>query len=353
MAEGQPIKIVDQAPKYKTTKVENWASKFRGKENQVIEDEKELFPSLFSKSATRVENHKRDNIAGLAREFYFLEKLNGNGITPEPIIFKLSPDGQKAHLLMTKIPGESLEKTEKDTDISKLRFDEVVSAAIKCLDFVHSKDILIVDINEGTFVVDGLQETGKPITIHLVDFELAKDQAELASQEIRDQLTRWYSSRDIGVAIATTTGTFELTPENASKIELYLAAKVIAEHYLGPDYTWKPNISALSGQDQAAYNKQLELIRPQLETRVRNEVAVDYERFQEIRKRDPSIKDVIKEQWFAYEYPKQLQFRTNAAMVNITLPYQLEEKGIDASPETIAYITSILNPVVEQRPSSI
>jgi len=372
MAENSGILLVDQAPHYQAKKVENWAAKNRGKENLIIDDKKELFPSLFSKSATRNEGNGRDNIAGLAKEYIVLERLKNSGVSPEPLAFKLSADRSKAHLLMTKVPGQSIEKIDSDlyekvggeskkdpeeestpeTEALISRFNDVISSAAKSLDIVHSKNVLVVDINAGTYIMDCLVSSNELLRVSVVDFEIAKTTPELEELKVKQELTLWYSLKDPAVVLGHQAGKFELTADRAKKIESCIGVKVFLEHFLGADFNWKIDPDKLPPEIKMAYDKQMEEIGPRLAGRAKVEVARDYQGIKDSAAKDQTMTISTEEEFFKYQYPLSYQALVNGAMINITLPVLLEQKGIKVDPIVLNYLQQVLNPDIDTRPSS-
>ncbi len=327
MAEIRDIILNEDHPHYNTLEFKSPAAEIRGKKNQLFTDGGDFFPQLFSKSAKLKSGGSRSVIQRLEQEFRFLEALDGSGVTPKPIGLKYNKDNSEAHLLMTRVPGESIERINWTTETAKAKFDEVVAQVHDSLSLVHSKGVLLGDVNAGSFVIDGVQDKLRPITVSVIDFEQGCLINNLHSPNEQQQLLRWYE-QDIGVAIKLGTNAYSIGEVEAKKIEQYLAAKAILEHYIGPDFTWQASRDQLSDSERERYDNQYEKLQVRL-----NQLANE---------------DMQKDSLYT-GVQKKLTVRTNTTMANITLPHLLKQKGINSKPETLTFLQSVLNPFIEQR----
>jgi len=343
----QPIQIVDKAPKWKSQNVNNWAAKFRGKTNSIITDAQGTHDTLFSKSVKRVEG-QRDNVEGLQRELYFLEKLKDTGITPEPVTLKINPDRTDAQLLMKKLEGDSFEKTDGSDEVAKRNFGRISESVSQSLEAIHNRGVLVVDINEGTFVIQQMNSDNQDLITYVVDFELAEDIADLSSSEVQDRLKRWYSRKDIGLQIAMYETDFNLNVDTTKGVEQYLGAKSVVEHFIGPDYSWKIDYNKLSAEDRDRYDAQLQIVQPRIEEITKKQLREEYQYAKQVSSKylPPDEETYVKR-----EFEERLHAKIDLAMINITLPYFLHDKGISVETSTLKHLQRSLSLIVEERPT--
>lgn len=352
MDESQPITLFEPNRFTRESKT-HFAAKTRGKENVLINDSAEIFPSLFSKTVTDFEGKKVADVKALANEFRVLQKLQGTGITPEPIAFNLGKDGKKANLLMTKVNGEGLEWGLHGSEKNIGDFSSVIAATARATETIHQRGILIGDVNNGTFLIEP-DSDGRSLKSNVVDFEFARDSGDLNSKETSASMLEMYIHYgDTGLNVASFDKAFKLDFNTAKKAELFAAAKAVVVHYLGSDFTWAVDQSKLSEEDRQAYEKQLSQIEPSLETISKSDIAKDYENIKKDAARQNKSPDTTYDNYEKNELPKTLQYNINASMINITLPYLLEEKGIDAHSAAIGYLKEVLSPIIADRPSSV
>jgi hypothetical protein len=79
MEDKASIHFAPHAPHWKKKDISHEIAKGRGKTNVVISDETGNFPGMFSKSVRADSADPKKTIAGLRREFTFLELLKDSG----------------------------------------------------------------------------------------------------------------------------------------------------------------------------------------------------------------------------------------------------------------------------------
>ena len=334
----EPVVFTKDAPRWQSEEADNWAAKYRGKSNEVVTDARGNYEATFNKSVRRIDG-QRDNVAGLQREFAFLQRLQASGVAPEPLLLKINPDGSEARLMMKKVNGKSIEAIDADDEAAKGRFDDIATSVNQAIDIVHKNGILAVDVNEGTFVIDGLGSPGKALTTKVVDFELAEDRAAIASPDAQANALGWYKGRDIAIEMASQQPGYILTDEGARASEQYLAAKVVVEKFVGYGGV---DVSSLSSADRERYDNQLEKVRPFLAAKMIPDLKQNYADF---GKQYYSTE----QEYIDAHLDNDIQPYVNEAMLNITLPYLLREKGITARPETVLALQARLSPILTER----
>lgn len=337
MTDIQEIHLTDVAPHYETTRIENLAADERGKENLLVEDARDNFSPLFSKSA-QVTEKEPDMVQKMRREYRLLLQLRSSGVTPIPLLFKTNEDWTEGNLLTTTVKGKSLEGLVGDdeiTDVARDKFDEVVNATLSSLDAVHTRGVLVRDVNSGTFVVDGINEPEEHVRVSVVDFELGAERDDMVSLLNKYKYGQWYARDDLGYGIADATKSVKLDFEVAKKVERHVAIQELFNAFL--NYGDHIDLDALSPEDQVLYKMQYARIEPGLR------------RYFELKKSDYAgmSPDVLQRTMVV-----EMEAAKHRIMANITLPYLLEREGLNVSQETRDFLIASLSPFIEDRPDN-
>ncbi|MEO6509233.1 MAG: hypothetical protein ABIO02_04720 [Patescibacteria group bacterium] len=349
---GEKINILEKAPTWKRTEINNEYAGFRGKENAELVDQNENFSPMFSKTVrvsedSRIREHTQRNMQHLQAEFAFLEKLKDTGVTPEPLLLKTNPDNTESHLLMKKVNGQSLEQRKDKSDSDKDKLDAIILSMSTSLDKVHKKGVLVTDINNGTFIIDGLDNDTSDLSTKIVDFELAVDTSNLSNEDTQKKLIKWYASKDVGIALAQDEDSaFQITEDLAQNSEQYSASKTALEAFIGPDYTWKVDRSTLTQSDQQAYDNQFARMKPYLEKKAKLALHQEYA---DAKADGIDYVGNDEQEFINKKLENQTAIDAEIVMINITLPYLLKERGINASEATIQHLQQTTSPFIHER----
>jgi len=340
--DNKPIDLMDTGPRWEAERVDNWAAPLRGKRNEVITDADGMYPDMFSKSVKRSASG-RDNIQGLQIEFEMLEALKNTGVTPAPLAMKIERDGSEAHLLMEKIEGEPLLKIDISGDTGE-RFKGIADSIAHSLDRIHRENILVVDINEGTFIIG--QENGKEAA-YVVDFELAETGESMKTPPAQKKLIDYYTAHDIGMQIACMAGNRDIDMETAKTTEQYLALKQVIERYAGASYEWDIKPEEFEGADRDRYEKQLQLLEPFLREAAEKSLRNEYRNY--FANSEGYLSSLGEDGFVKTKVDIKVHMLTQDAMVNITLPYLLASKGLTIPDHEAEKYRKTLSPFLHER----
>jgi serine/threonine protein kinase len=168
----------------------------------------------------------------LIREYYFLENLADAGITPIPKSLSLSPDMESGELLMNFVSGEAIvSHSEPPTPVQKLLFDNLILEVTKAIQIIHDRGIIIGDLNQETFLIEGFWDNNSELRIKLIDLGFAARPAEINVTDIEDWLKLFYKINPKFNKLIQKSG-FVLDIKIAKKMEFYRAMRVILGYFL-------------------------------------------------------------------------------------------------------------------------
>lgn len=316
--------------------------KARGKENiRYVGPEGQEF---FTKYVNQQEG-MRDNIAGLKNEKHFLDLLADSGVTPKTSELKIYPNEKRARLSIEQVSGISLDKMDKDqsTEFLKKNAEATIYSTAEALDKVHQKDILLVDVNEGTFLID--KKDGN-VSTHLVDFELAVDLSKNIPED-RDSAFRWYASKDLGLSMDENidhqdTGVLK-------KAELNLWARTLVMRMIGLN-----NVLAtvkLPPEKQKTFDAIKVKISPILEKKIIERAKKDYQYQSQTPKENRLYELPTEDDFIQKELKSELPRKIEEGLLGITLEEKMIANGIALSEGTLDFMSQALNPELEKRPT--
>ncbi len=323
--------------------VSGMIQKTRGKENirYTSPEGKEFFAKYVNQ-----QEKGRDNIAGLKKEKEILDLLADSGVTPKLSELKIYPNEKRARLNIEQVSGMSLDKFNDTQGEEFLRenAEGVINSTAKALDKIHQKKILLVDINEGSFLVDKKDDA---ISTNVVDFELALN-LEKQSPAERDAAFDWYSSKDIGLRLAE--GIDCKDTETFKKAEITLWARTLAERIIGFSQTLDNVV--LSPEKQKQFDEMAEKIKPSLVEKITKRAKRSYEYETKVPKEERYFDLPTEEEFIAKEIKNELPQKINAELLGITLEEKLKANNIKLSKEAIDFMSRALSLELENRPAS-
>jgi serine/threonine protein kinase len=315
----------------------------RGKQNvQYRNKEGEEF---FTKYAN-LQKDRRDNIEGLKTEKLILDKLVDTGVTPQAGEIKIYPNKERARLIIEQLPGVSFDKmnNEQKEKFFKKEVEQTIYSTADALDKVHQKGILIVDVNDGTFLLD--EKEGK-IETRLVDFELALDTKE-GSLEDRKGTFGWYLSKDKGLRLSKS-----LDHENneiLKKSEINLWARTLIERIIS--FRNVTSSVDLSKEKQVEFDSMKEKITPILESEIIKQAKKSYEYERRAKTEDQSEQLPNEDDFIKNDLGINLPRMIEEELVGISLEEKLKRDDIVLSKGVVSFLSRALSPDISKRPSN-
>lgn len=322
--------------------VSGMIQRMRGKENIRYTNPKG--EEFFTKYANLQEGG-RDNIEGLKKEKQVLDLLADTGVTPRAGELKIYPSEQRARLIIEHVPGTSLDKMDEHQRAEFLRkeAEKTIHSTSEALDKIHNKGILLVDVNEGTFL---LEKKGEGVLTRLVDFELALDLNNNSNKD-RETAFRWYSEKDIGLRLDQQIS--HQSPDVLKKAEINLWARTLAEGMIGiKDISMS---ITLPTEKQEKFDTMKTKISPILKTQIVERAKKDYEYQSRIPKEERFYELPTEDDFVQKELENGLPRRIEEELLGISLEEKLKAKDIIVSKETVDFISRALNPELQNRPS--
>jgi serine/threonine protein kinase len=287
----------------------------------------------------------RDNVAGMKREKQFLDLLEDTGLTPKVIDYKEYPNQKKVRLVLEKLPGKSLDKMsifEKE-DLMKNRAEEVILSSATSLEKVHQKGVLVVDVNEGTFLFDVQDETLKT---YVLDFELSASTNPAVEKEL-EFAKNWFARKDFALKLDSSLDLMD--PETLTKSEVYLWAEMLVTSMIGLSEVQKK--IELSDETQRKFDEAATKIEAKLSEDV---IATLKNQYFLLIKQNPELvadygfeSDYINEN---FELKKQAKLQT--VLLGISLEEKLKKHGISLSPKILKFLQDSLSIDFSQRPKN-
>src|SRR3989338_7098610 len=315
----------------------------RGKENiRYVSSEGQEF---FTKYVNKQEGN-RDNIAGLKNEKHFLDLLDDSGVTPKTSELKIYPNEKRARLSIEQVPGVSLDKMddEKANEFLKEKAEATIHSTAEALEKIHQKNVLLVDVNEGSFLLD---EKDEKISTHVVDFELAVDLDKKIPRE-REGAFRWYANKDLALHIDE-----KIDHQDAGvlkKAEVSRWARTLAERMIGFNDISKS--VELPPEKQKEFDEMKVTISPILEKQVIERAKKDYEYESKIPKEERFYDLPTEEDFVQKEIERELPHKVEEELLGITLEEKMKAKGIVVSEKTLDFISRALSLKLKNRPAN-
>jgi serine/threonine protein kinase len=316
--------------------------RIRGKENiQYTSPEGEEF---FAKYVNQQEG-QRDNIAGLKNEKHFLDLLTDSGVTPKSSELKIYQNGKRARLLMEQVPGVSLDKMddEQSDEFLKKNTDDTIRSTAEALDKIHRRNVLLVDVNDGSFLVS---QSDKGVSTHVVDFELAVDLNRKNSED-NEMAFRWYADKDLGLTLGEDID--HQDPEILKKAEISLWARTLSERMIGfGDITESVELPPDKQQEFDAIKAKIE---PVLKDQILKEAEKDYQRRSAVPKEERFSDLPSKEDFLQQEIARELPRRIEEELLGLTLAEKIKSRGIRVSEKSLDFMSRALSLELKNRPS--
>lgn len=315
----------------------------RGKENiRYVSPEGQKF---FTKYVNQQED-QRDNIAGLKNEKHFLDLLADSGITPKTSELKVYPNEKRARLSIEQVPGVSLDKMndEQSEEFLKEKAEATIHSTAEALEKIHQKNVLLVDVNEGSFLLDKKDEN---ISTYVVDFELAVDLNKKIPED-NESAFRWYANKDLALTLDEKIDRQDI--EVLKKAEVNLWARTLAEKMIG--FSDISKSIELSPEKQEQFNAMKVKISPALEKQIIERAKKDYEYQSKIPKEDRFYDLPTKEDFIQTEIERELPRKIEEELLGLTLEEKIKMKGIVVSKKSLDFMTRALNLELKDRPTN-
>lgn len=315
----------------------------RGKENvRYVSPEGREF---FTKYVNQQEG-KRDNIAGLKNEKYFLDLLTDSGVTPKNSELKIYPNKKRARLSIEQVPGISLDKMndEQSERFLKEKVEATIHSTAEALDKIHQKNVLLVDVNEGSFLLD---EKDENVSTHIVDFELAIDLGKKIPED-SESAFRWYANKDLGLVIDEKIEHQDI--EVLKKAEISLWARTLVEKIIG--FSDISKSVKLPPAKQKYFNAMKIKIIPILEKQIIERAKKDYEYQSKIPKEERFYDLSTEEDFIQKEIESELPRKIEEELLGITLEEKMNAIGIVVSKKSLDFMSRALNIELKNRPAN-
>ncbi|TAN58399.1 hypothetical protein EPN15_01145 [Patescibacteria group bacterium] len=315
--------------------------KVRGKENiRYTNPEGEEF---FTKYINQLEG-KQSNIAGLKKEKLILDLLAGTGVTPKARELKIYPNEQRARLIIEQMPGVSLDKMDEmqSEEFFKKEAKTTIYSTADALNKIHQKGVLLVDVNEGAFLLDKKDDK---IQTRLVDFELAVDLISGAPED-REAAFEWYSSKDIGLRLDEQVD--HQDAEVLKKAEINRWARTLTEHIIGFIDVSAP--VELSREKQKEFDALKIKVRPILEKQIIERAKKDYQYQSQAPEEDRLYELPAEDDFIQEKLEEELAGKIEEELLGVTLEEKMKIKGITLSKEILDFMSRALSPELQNRP---
>lgn len=341
MSELQPPSYVEDKKKilnFERTDYSGFVQLARGKKN-VEYSRTDRDKEFFTKYATHG-GGCRDNVKGLENEKKILDFLQDSEVTPKVDKLKIYSEGKKARLIMEKLKGTSLDNLtpQEKGEFLNQRAQETVDSTANALHEVHQRGILLVDINEGSFILD--KNHKNEITTNLVDFEFAINLNSTSLEEIQD-CKSWYSRWDLALSLPENLN-YKLS-EVFKKSEISAWSRALSETLIGQEYIDLP--IGLPKDLQRDFNIMKNRIMPVLVKKITKRAKENYKTVQE--KTESENEFIINE--LEMELPAQIE----ESLLYITLGERLKFKDINLSEQTVNFMSKALSLDFKDRPTDL
>lgn len=329
-----PIRLYDTPFPLSMISKTNAETDYRKRVKKIITNEA-TGESFFHKAVTT--EFEPDSVTNLIREFSFLEKLTDSGVTPKPYILKVSPDRSQGVIAMEALPGKSLrERQIKSKRINSHLFDSLLTKTFLTLEIIHQNGIFIGDITPESFIIDLNKKRGIE-SVKIVDFEHAIEDTEL--EKVSDRIKGNYVQSDIGLYRQLLLHNAQFESTEYILTEQYTSALTLLRYMLGSSYGWAVDTDSFSDNDALLFQQQTQELLPFATQKAETAIMQRYLRFGEDCAREIARQEAL----------GQVKEDMKIYMINITLPYLLEQKGIRIKENHIRYLQRTLNPDLQKR----
>lgn len=311
---------------------------------------------VFAKYAKKQSNDTRDNVEGMKQEVRVLKKLEGLGITPKVIDFKISPDNKISRLVTDKAPGTSLDRLKIPIGRRDKLIESIILSSARSLSRINSEGVFVVDINTGTFLVN---ENGEDCRI--VDLEHAVDSGATSDKQISDAVKfRDLRFEELDIEIPNTL-------ESVSKKEMYTWAKTMLD-FISINFgtidiiQMEISIDELPKELKIKLEQEIKTASEKLLPSIREKVIKMYntEEYQGILKKSYSRHwgRLLKtfDIYFSEQVDKEVELRLKKALnfitLRYTLKYKLEKLGLKLPEQVISFLEKCLDVNPNNRPQS-
>lgn len=336
---GEPVTLYPHAPKWKKSLLATIHTRMSAQGNIAsrevgfVSDQRGNFDSIFSKSARLVPENPVNGVEGLKNEFDLLNRLQESGVTPRPLLLKVSPDEKEAHLALKVVPGVSLDQHPELLADFVARFNDVVSVSSRALTKVHQAGVFILDINAGTFLYEGLMDSSADLKVYLADFELGITEDRLRDPNIQKKLKdRLGSFFDVGFDMAKSKPDFAIDVSVLRKMEQTNMVRGFLDQVLGERLVYPPRFDALEPKDQEEYRRNAEFIWNYSKER-------SVKRLRGMYDISPSLNSVMSKDEFVQErLGEEMQLDLQHANLSLFLPYYFKDAGINIDPKVMSFL---------------
>ncbi len=352
MTETTAIFLQDKSPVWTPHRKVRNVKRDVGKTNYMLKDQSNLNPEMFEKIGRYdTENpYSHDVIEKVKRDFRYLTFLAHTGVTPVPIMLKTNPEGTEARLLMTRVPGTTFEEQLEPNEDYKKRLGDIVRNVLRAVSVVNSAGVYIVDINDSSFIIDGIGKHGVPLKTHVVDCEYACDAEELANPSTWNRVVGYYATHDMLAArLQISQPQTDQIPHIMSALEIQRVLITILEFYLGSKYSssWFVPAEQLSTTEKEEYRAQYAELLPFVTEHIDRTLRDKY------RRTYFESSMVSEDEYVRMNIGEKLRAMMNEAMINITFISLLRKRGIFPSEDDAILIKNALSHNIQDRLEAI
>lgn len=274
------------------------------------------------------------NVSNLENEQVLLHILQTSGVVPKIGEIKYYPNAKhpaQARLLLEALPGVSLEDSPYNQDQGRvLNPNDVIRATAKSLQIVHDHDILLVDVNPGSFIIDS---PDGEMQSKIIDFEFGVYLKQHSSQRYASA-AHFLETNDPGLRFGDTglkgSRLTEHNKELLQAAEVYAWAMTMVQWLLGSIEQW-PDV-AVANDVQGRIDQDLNYFFEQ----IRLAAEIFYARVSDEVDREHRIQNVIEHE------AKKLS-------ISYTLKARLEQAGISLEPKILQFLEYSLKNMPESR----
>lgn len=232
--------------------------------------------------------------------------------TPKTSELKIYPNEKRARLSIEQVPGVSLDKMddEQSNEFLKEKAETTIHSTAEALEKIHQKNVLLVDVNEGSFLLD---EKDEGISTHVVDFELAVDLSKKIPAD-SERAFRWYANKDLALNMDEKID--HQDTDVLRKAEISLWARTLAERMIGLSDISKS--VELPPEKQEEFDAMKVKISPILERQMMERAKKDYEYQSQIPKEDQFYELSTEDDFIQEEMERELPRKIEEALLGLT-----------------------------------
>lgn len=313
----------------------------RGKENKIYHDVI-TGQQYFAKYIDQQSTSRFDDIQGIAKEKRLLDHLASTGVVPRTSALRIYPSQRKARLLMEVCPGQSFDNPQLASNLDLHQKVDVIMSTAESLQKVRQAQVVVGDLNPGTFLVDTSQSQPSCTILDLeIGQHLADPPQELAA------LASWCSAADRGARLSLDQQPH--LPTLVKQIEVYRWAKVMAEWLLGDQETWT-NADLNPQQEQELQSIETYLgpsLRQDIEQRLRHLYDTYYRSSYESHLIDETVDQFIQAE-IGPEYAKGL----TSVAPSVYFEAQLDHQQLNLPTRLVHYLKQCLQANPSLRPTN-